>query len=171
VASNDFQNIAILGILSILRAVNYSIYLWWNIAEKKKSVYCLVLGSHRGGYEECCLLGYNAVQSFESQPTFRRYKTRHLQGWLSWVRNQHENRHACRWYVPLKRRLAFNELLGVMSQKAVLAGLTKKSASLCNNGMHPVMDKTFLISLLTTPICIAIHGTLCISNKEYSSTL
>jgi hypothetical protein len=29
-------------------------------------------GSHSGGYEEYCLLGYNAVQSVECQSTFRR---------------------------------------------------------------------------------------------------
>jgi hypothetical protein len=31
---------------------------------------CRILGSHSGGYEEFCLLRYNAMQSIESQPTF-----------------------------------------------------------------------------------------------------
>jgi hypothetical protein len=31
-----------------------------------------ILGSYSGGYEEYCLLGYTAVYSAESQPTFRR---------------------------------------------------------------------------------------------------
>jgi hypothetical protein len=33
---------------------------------------CRIWGSHSDGYEEFYLLGYNYVQSVESQPTFRR---------------------------------------------------------------------------------------------------
>jgi hypothetical protein len=33
---------------------------------------CKIWGSHNGGYEHFCLMGDNAVQSVESQPTFRR---------------------------------------------------------------------------------------------------
>jgi hypothetical protein len=33
---------------------------------------CRIWGSHSGGYEEYCLLGYNAMYSVESQLTFRR---------------------------------------------------------------------------------------------------
>jgi hypothetical protein len=32
---------------------------------------CRIWGSHSGGYENFYLLGYNTVQSIESQPTFR----------------------------------------------------------------------------------------------------
>jgi hypothetical protein len=33
---------------------------------------CRIWDSHSGGYEELYLLGYNTLQSVESQPTFRR---------------------------------------------------------------------------------------------------
>jgi hypothetical protein len=33
---------------------------------------CRILGSHSGGFEGFCLLGYNAVYSVESQSMFRR---------------------------------------------------------------------------------------------------
>jgi hypothetical protein len=32
----------------------------------------MICGPYGGGYEEACLLRYNAIQSVESQPTFRR---------------------------------------------------------------------------------------------------
>jgi hypothetical protein len=35
-------------------------------------IICRIWGSHSGGYEEYHHLGYNAVQSVDSQPTFRR---------------------------------------------------------------------------------------------------
>jgi hypothetical protein len=34
--------------------------------------FCWILVTHRGSYEEVCILGYNAEQSVESQATFRR---------------------------------------------------------------------------------------------------
>jgi hypothetical protein len=36
-------------------------------------VFCGIWGSHSGGYEECQLVWYNAMQSVESQQTFRRH--------------------------------------------------------------------------------------------------
>jgi hypothetical protein len=37
-----------------------------------KKIYCRIWGSDSGGYDEFYLLGYNAVYSIESQPTFRK---------------------------------------------------------------------------------------------------
>jgi hypothetical protein len=69
-----------------------------------------IWGSDTGGYEEYYLLGYTAMQSVKSQLTFRRN--------ISPPPSISNNR---RWirYIPLKRRLAFNGLHGLISQKLV----------------------------------------------------
>jgi hypothetical protein len=58
---------------------------------------------HIRNNEKCHHLGYNAVQTVESQPTFQRSRQLILGPW--------------RWrqYVLLKRWLAFNALHGVIS--------------------------------------------------------
>jgi hypothetical protein len=49
---------------------------------------CRILGCGSGGYEEYCLLEYNAVKSVESQPTYRF----HLPGLrISRARSKHKN--------------------------------------------------------------------------------
>jgi hypothetical protein len=66
-------------------------------------------------FRKFCLMGYNASYSVESQPTFRRNMSSHLQARnISLGRNQRESR----WrHVPQKRPLAINGLHGVVFQK------------------------------------------------------
>jgi hypothetical protein len=76
-------------------------------ADKSKD-FCMKLGSHTGGYEQFYLLGYKAVQSVESQHTFRinKFPACHLfSSWfLSWFILR-----PWRWWrhVPPKRRADF----------------------------------------------------------------
>jgi hypothetical protein len=97
---------------------------------------CRIWGSHCGGYEESYLLGYNAVQSIESQPTFRRNMSPTSAG------SKKKSSSAChllsRWFltrlilrpwrlrrhVPPKRQLTFNWLHGAISQKIWLLNVT-----------------------------------------------
>jgi hypothetical protein len=71
------------------------------------------------------MAGYNAVQSVESQPTFRRkYRLHHQDRRISRARYQRESRW-CRLFfgpedggdVPPKRRLSFNGLHGIISPR------------------------------------------------------
>jgi hypothetical protein len=68
--------------------------------------------------EEYHLLGYNALKSVESQPAFRRNISPPSSG-LKNKRTRNQRESTCR-YVPLKPRLTFNVLHGVISQKTVL---------------------------------------------------
>jgi hypothetical protein len=96
----------------------------------------IIWGSHRGNYEEFCLLGYKAMHSFESQQKIRRNMSppsSELKGKLS---NQHKadskqslsascrvfvfhnfRSWRCRWHTSPKRRFSFNELYDVIGNK------------------------------------------------------
>jgi hypothetical protein len=88
-----------------------------NLSHEDKTV------PHSGGYEEFYRLGYNAMQSAESQQMFRRIispssgpklTTCFHAGFLLGLFLDPEAT------VPLKCRLAFNALYGVISQKIEL---------------------------------------------------
>jgi hypothetical protein len=56
---------------------------------KQTGRHCRIWGSHNSGYEDLCLLGYNTMQSVESQLTFGGTCQNHLQGKeISKKRNQ-----------------------------------------------------------------------------------
>jgi hypothetical protein len=89
----------------------------------------MVWGSHNGGYEEFCLLGYNSLQSVGSQQTFRRNMMPPSSGSRS---------KKPKWKMPAVNRagalkkepiwssenwLAFNRPRGVVSQKIWLFNL------------------------------------------------
>jgi hypothetical protein len=62
---------------SILVFLCYSVMvrlpvLWWSVLHSENSDSCMVFGSHSDVHGESYLMGYNALQSGESQPTFRR---------------------------------------------------------------------------------------------------
>jgi hypothetical protein len=85
------------------------------------------------GYEEFHLLGYNAVRSIESQPTFSRYLF-HADFFLGLVFNLEY-----RGNVAPKRRLTFNGLRGVTSHKTeqlsfVMSLLARSQKALCIRG-------------------------------------
>jgi hypothetical protein len=96
----------------------------WRDAFTNSYQQCRIWGFHSGGYEEYHLLGYDAVQSVELQPTFRRN--------ISPPSSRSKKASTCllaeiifwpwRWgrYVPSKRRLQLNRLQGVISQKMIL---------------------------------------------------
>jgi hypothetical protein len=67
-----------------------------------------IWGSHSSDYEEFCPLGYNAMQSGESQPTFQRLAWLTLWPW--------------RWrqYVAPKCQFTFTRLHGIISQMTEL---------------------------------------------------
>jgi hypothetical protein len=105
---------------------------WGHVIQKRSSEnateirdfrLCRIWSSHSGVYEEYYLLGYNAVQSVESQPTFRRNisppssgSTNRPSMKLSW-KNVASIALLWRWrrYVPPKSLMTFNWLHGVIS--------------------------------------------------------
>jgi hypothetical protein len=126
----------------------------------KWSIYvslCMIWGSHNGGYEEFCLLRYNAMHSFESRPTFRRTRCSALLpsscwfvAWLiflPWRRSQH---------VPPKRRLVLHRQHSVISKKI----------DLLTDVMNPdsnylTLNIIFYVKCLIyiTPIIVAVRST------------
>jgi hypothetical protein len=79
------------------------------------------LNHERKEYKAFRLLGYNALQSIESQPTFQRTLLAASCWFLSWLilRPWRQRRH-----VPPKRLLAFSVLRGVISHKTELSLIT-----------------------------------------------
>jgi hypothetical protein len=59
-----------------------------NETETEKNKICRIWGSPSGSHEELYLLGYNAVRSVESQPTFRRNMSASSSGFLQEKRRE-----------------------------------------------------------------------------------
>jgi hypothetical protein len=70
-----------------------------------------IWGSHNGGYEELYLMGYNALQSVESQLTFRRNMLPSSSG---------SKNKSSKWHVPPKCRFTLKGVHTVISQKTEL---------------------------------------------------
>jgi hypothetical protein len=76
------------------------LHLCFNIRQR-----CRIRRSHRGGYEEFSLLGYNAMQSIENMKTFRRNISLESLGPKNkQERNQYEagSKQSLAYYLPLK---------------------------------------------------------------------
>jgi hypothetical protein len=78
--------------------------IFWDITSWR------IWGSHCGGYEEFYLLGYNTMESVESQPIFWRNMLPHLCLLLAWVILRPWRR---RWHVPLNCRLTSTDYMAL----------------------------------------------------------
>jgi hypothetical protein len=114
----------------------HCMYLYWSVDERvSKDWWCRIWGSHSSGYKEFCLLGYDDIQSIESNRWFEGTYCLHLHHQRI---SQMRNRHACYlphidfmlglfilqpwrwWHVPLKQRVTLSGLCGIIHQKTTL---------------------------------------------------
>jgi hypothetical protein len=128
---------------------------------------CRICGSHSRYYEEYCLMGSNAVYSVERQPTFRKNLSHPSSGWQK-PRNIPAWKHVERQYFLPKRRLTFNGLQCVISQKITL--FTTKSEERRTSFLTVERIVTFLYMYIRVPQLMWIQSLFwkCLLNKSLS---